>query len=192
MKLGLTVCLLFNLNVFVTAGTGEETAMSERCTIYQSQQKVKLVYLPLTSQLVKVKIFDAENNDLVMSEIINPEKGFSKIYNLQELKSGKYVMEVWQENQSVRKELECVNEKSTAPSASIEWQDDYTKASVSVQNAEEEVRVNIFNSKHRLIFSEVIHEKGNFAKLYDLSALGDQEMLMEISEGKKVIKRSFL
>lgn len=191
---------LFKIVCFVTvfiptmvlAGNSEGSAIEERCAMYITpQNKVNLAFIPASAGVVKVKIYDAQSNELIMMDKIRSVEGFNRTYNLDRLHSGNYLFEVVENDNFLRKEFKLTPpQKEIVPIVDLKRVDE--KAKLAVYGASGSIQVNIYDQNHNLIYKDLIEESANFKRDYDLKAIGNNRLIFEVISNQKLIKQSFI
>jgi hypothetical protein len=189
--------LLSVLPLYLVAGNpGEEanTATSNAaCAVFVSNnQKVNIIYVPQTKELVHVNIFD-KNHNLIFDDHIRSHEGFARTYDFTGLTAGKYTFEIQEKDLVTKKEVEFNTlNKNIRQFASLSMDEQNKKLKLLVTGELQNVKVNIYNADLKLIFTDEVKGSDGFKRTYDLNNMKTKNFYVEVVSGKKIIKQSFI
>ena len=183
-KVVLMAVLLTVISAVSFAGTNELSKTSKFQVVENTESRYDLYYVSENSSNVVVRILDTNGNVMNSDKIIDV-KAFKRTYNLKDLPTGSYKIEV-KNNEGKAAQIIFHNPiKNSSLHTIVGKLPNVNKFKVLVgpSNMDIPVEVNVYNDKGQLLMHETINSNG-FSKVYDLSKLTFEYVTFELSNGK--------
>jgi hypothetical protein len=171
---------------FALPGTTELSNTSKFQVVENTGSRYDLYYVSENIDNVIVRILDKAGN-LVNTDKLNGVKAFKRTYNLKELPSGNYTLEV-KNGEGKASQSIFHNPAKTSSLESIVGlfpNDNKIKVFVAPNDQNQDVSVQIFNDQDQLLFKESISDaQKGFSKVYDLNKVKSNYVTVKLSNGK--------
>lgn len=156
--------------------------------VQKADQKFKLVYFDKIHGEVIVNIKNRLGN-VVYSQSVLSEGGFSQSYNFAKLPKGMYTFEIVQPNgERLKKKVEYKDIRTSAIKANLLSVSEDKKYRLAVLKYNEEpVKVRIFNQTNDLVFVETIDTAESFRKTYDLGKLDGESFRFDLINNENTV-----
>ena len=159
-----------------------------RVVLVKSQTKdmYNLIYADDTPGKVLVKIYDAKGH-LLRTDKIQNQKGFKQPYDMKNLAAGNYkiVISDSKGETSLLATLRSSEEMVVNKLGYNKYQLIYIDGTSGAAS------VGIYNETEELVFSEDVHFRNGFSKVYDLAEVTSTGFTFEVSSENKFRKVSF-
>lgn len=175
MKKILTLLVVFTV-VFSEASANEivDPKSPLGMVVVKSGSVFKVFYKGEKTVDVRVTILDKEGNTVYKETLFNVEN-FVRPYNFSSLADGNYTIQVEGETGKQQQMVSYSTiERSSRPMSLVRAASSPGKYILSIPNKDSEVlKVNIFDAENHLVYSASEKLNGDFAKLYNLSLIGE-------------------
>lgn len=163
---------------------------NEKVVINTTEQGLyNLVYKTANSGDYKVNIYNKDGK-LVLKENFKSEKSFSKVYNFRNMAYGTYTMEII--NSSTEKVIrEIIHESSHKLKVDISSLKEEGKLHLVVKGVNSKpVTVILLDAFDRPLFNEVINEKTDFQKFYNVTKLSSSNVKFVVLHNGEVFEKN--
>ncbi|MCC5927988.1 MAG: hypothetical protein JJU28_01970 [Cyclobacteriaceae bacterium] len=154
------------------------------------ESRYELIYFKEGPCQVKINIYNAEGKKII-SEQLNKQRSFKRIYDFKELSFGQYQFELIDKDGVLSKTI--FYSAPVFPSAEVFiTKKDNEMLEVVVKGEKiEPVKVMIYDHSHKLIHEDYISRTKGFVKMYDLSRIAHSEQLIiEVVQANRIIKKT--
>lgn len=169
--LSIFVVLMLFSSVMFAGGIGEDPKNPAKTglAVIKQGSTFKLFFKCKESDKVKVTIYNKDNKT-VFKETLYRTDGFMRPYNLDKLGEGDYRVVVTDENCEHTNVFHHYAEKSKSLIGVIQLSDSPEKFVLTIgkKSAPEVIGVKIYNDKNEIVYEQLEHVSGDFAKLYNL------------------------
>jgi hypothetical protein len=199
MKKTLSILVMLTLfsSVVFAGGIGDDPKYPGKkgLAVVKQGSVFKLFYKCQESSDVKVTIYNS-NNKTIFKETLHDIDGFMRPYNLEKLAEGDYTVVVTDDHCDHTEILHHFAQKSKSLIGVIQLSETPEKFVLTVGKklSPETIGVRIFNDKNEIVYEQLEHIEGDFAKLYNLKEGDSYRFEITDSNGTtSIIKnRSFL
>lgn len=150
--------------------------------------KFNVVYVSENKGPVSISIFD-EDGELVSIDIVKDKKSFSKTFDFEKLKKGRYVFTLENDEGSGSQAVYYDPYRQTLNMLVSTQGDNKFKVMVAGFNPNEIVKVRIYNSQGKIVKEDEIKSHRNFIRTYDLSKIKGQQFTFTAASGRESVLR---
>ena len=167
-------------------GTTELSNTTKFQVVENTECRFDLYYVSENFDNVSVRILN-EKGKIVNTDKISDVKAFKRTYNLKDLPTGNYSIEVKNgEGKAVQKVYHNITKNANLHSLVGQLPNSKRfKVLVGPSSVNEMVTVKIFNDKDELLKEESIEAVEGFSKIYDLSKLNTKYVTFKLCNGQE-------
>jgi hypothetical protein len=188
--------LLIAISGAVMAGGSDDASSSSEPVItlvpQQSESIYKLIYVSDKKVPVKVTLINNQGQKLQIDRIVN-EKGFMRPYNLSNLPTGEYQLEVNDGGSIITKTLQLgiLSSRQKNGSLSVNTTKDEQRVKLTVLGVEDKpVYIKVYDRFNRLVMEDVVDVRKNFSKTYDFSKMSLDGFTFEVANEKAIVRKN--
>jgi hypothetical protein len=191
MKKSLSILgMLMLISSAVLAGGIDNPLVPSNMAIVKTNTGARVFYSTEKISQVRIRIYNADNDQEVFSDVIKSKATFSRLYNLQSLPAGEYRIVMEDEN-GIREEL-FSNRKKVEVLSSIIYSKKQKKCLVTLFSEQDaDINVRVLDKNKNVLNSGALFVNGQAAKLFNLEQL-DGPLTVEVSDGSGVLRSSVI
>lgn len=187
MKKPIILALLLIVISTATFAGNKENLISPKAkfqVVENSNSRYDLYYVSETADNVRIRILDADGN-LVTTDKLQDVKAFKRTYNLSNLPSGNYAIEVKNNEGKASQTIfhnPAIETSLHSILGKLPHQNKF-KLFVAPSKQNNEVEVKIYDDKDNLLTTEKINGVDGFSKVFNLTKLKNPYVVFKVCNG---------